>query len=65
MEEPATPRNPCLSTPGTWESIEGASDRAGPVTWGCDLGTVCRHESAIAAFWPETGRLESVAAFLT
>ena len=30
--------------------------------WGCDLGTSAAM-SAIAAFWPETGRLESVAAF--
>ena len=47
---------------GTWEGIEGAADRAGPVIWGCDLGTSAAM-SAIAAFWPETGRLESVAAF--
>ena len=47
---------------GTWESIEGASDRAGPVIWGCDLGTSAAM-SAIAAYWPETGRLEGVAAF--
>ena len=46
----------------TWEGIEGESDRAGPATWGCDLGTNAAM-SAIAAFWPETGRLESVAAF--
>ena len=47
---------------GTWETIEGERDRAGPVIWGCDLGTSAAM-SAIAAFWPETGRLESVAAF--
>ena len=47
---------------GTWETIEGECDRAGAATWGCDLGTSAAM-SAIAAYWPETGRLESVAAF--
>ena len=47
---------------GTWDAAEGDRARAGPVTWGCDLGTSAAM-SAIAAFWPESGRLESVAAF--
>ena len=47
---------------GTWETIEGERDRAGPSIWGADLGTSAAM-SAVAAFWPETGRLESVAAF--
>ena len=47
---------------GTWARIEGEADRAGPLVWGCDLGSSAAM-SAIAAYWPETGRLETVAAF--
>ena len=47
---------------GTWARIEGEAERAGPLLWGCDLGTSAAM-SAIAAYWPETGRLETVAAF--
>ena len=47
---------------GTWARIEGDADRAGPLVWGCDLGTSAAM-SAIAAYWPATGRLETVAAF--
>ena len=47
---------------GTWSKIEGDADRAGPLVWGCDLGTSAAM-SAIAAYWPDTGRLETVAAF--
>ena len=47
-----------------WERIEGVADRQGPVVWGIDLGTSAA-QSAIAAYWPETGRLEVVAAFPT
>ena len=47
---------------GTWARIEGEAERAGPLVWGCDLGTSAAM-SAIAAFWPSTGRLETVAAF--
>ena len=46
----------------TWESIEGEADARGPVVWGVDLGTTAA-ASAIAAFWPDTGRLETLAAF--
>ena len=46
----------------TWETIEGEADARGPVVWGVDLGTTAA-ASAIAAFWPDTGRLESLAAF--
>lgn len=49
---------------GTWERIEGDAERAGPVAWGLDLGTSAAM-SAVAAYWPETGRLEAVAAFPT
>ena len=47
---------------GTWARIEGDAERAGPLVWGCDLGTSAAM-SAIAAYWPSTGRLETVAAF--
>ncbi len=51
-----------LLTAGTWVACEGDADRRGACVWGIDLGTSAA-QSAIAAFWPETGRLESVAAF--
>ena len=47
---------------GTWEAAEGDRARDGAVIWGADLGTSAAM-SAVAAYWPETGRLESVAAF--
>ena len=47
---------------GTWARIEGDTGRAGPCVWGCDLGTSAAM-SAIAAYWPATGLLETVAAF--
>ena len=47
---------------GTWAAIEGEAERAGRPTWGLDLGTSAS-QSAVAAFWPETGRLECLAAF--
>ena len=51
-----------LLAAGTWETIEGEADTRGPVVWGVDLVTTAA-ASAIAAFWPDTGRLESLAAF--
>ena len=51
-----------LLVAGTWARIEGEAVAAGPVVWGIDLGTSAAM-SAIAAFWPETGRLESLSAF--
>ena len=47
---------------GTWAGIEGETDRAGRCVWGADLGTSAAM-SAVAAYWPDTGRLECVAAF--
>ena len=47
---------------GTWRGIEGETDRAGPLVWGLDLGTSAA-QSAVAAYWPATGRLECLAAF--
>ena len=49
---------------GLWSSCEGEADAIGPVTWGIDLGGSAA-QSAIAAYWPETGRLESIACFPT
>lgn len=47
---------------GLWASIEGEAAVVGPVVWGVDLGTSAA-QSAVAAFWPETGALACVAAF--
>ena len=46
----------------TWLAIEGEAERAGPCVWGIDLGTSAAM-SAVAGYWPETGRLETMAAF--
>ncbi|MCY4479870.1 MAG: terminase large subunit [Rhodospirillales bacterium] len=46
----------------TWQRIEGDVPRAGRPVWGLDLGTSAA-QSAVAAFWPATGRLEVLAAF--
>ena len=46
----------------TWQTIEGQAERVGPTTWGVDLGTTAAM-SAVACYWPATGRLECVAAF--
>ena len=43
-------------------TLEGESKRAGAVVWGMDLGTSAA-QSAVAAYWPKTGRLEVLAAF--
>ncbi len=45
-----------------WQEIEGDAERAGPCVWGVDLGTSAA-QSAVAAYWPETGRLEALSAF--
>ena len=47
---------------GTWAGVEDDADRRGNCVWGIDLGTSAA-QSAIAAYWPETGRLEAFAAF--
>ena len=62
MEGTSDTEESMLIDAGTWEGIEGAADRAGAVIWGCDLGTSAAM-SAIASYWPESGRLESVASF--
>lgn len=48
---------------GTWKRIEGHdAEQAGRCVWGLDLGTSAA-QSAVAAYWPETGLLDCVAAF--
>lgn len=47
---------------GTWERIEGTADVKGGCIWGIDLST-CAAQSAVACFWPQTGRLEAISAF--
>ena len=46
----------------TWARIEGDALPEGRACWGVDLGTSAA-QSAVAAYWPATGRLECVAAF--
>ena len=54
---------PLLLAAGVWRLCEGdAAERAGPCVWGVDLGGSAA-SSAIAAYWPATGRLEALAAF--
>ena len=47
---------------GTWERIEAVADRSGPLILGIDLGTNAA-QSAVAAYWPQTGALAAIAAF--
>ena len=47
---------------GTWKRITGDAPRLGPCVWGVDLGTNAA-QSAISAYWPQSGRLEAVACF--
>ena len=45
-----------------WASIEGETALSGPLAWGIDLGTSAA-QSAVAAYWSMSGRLECIAAF--
>ena len=45
-----------------WKGIEGDAEMRGPMVWGIDLGTSAA-QSAIAAFWLNTGALRALAAF--
>lgn len=45
-----------------WEGIEGEARAAGPTVWGIDLGGADT-QSAVACYWPHTGRLEALAVF--
>lgn len=47
---------------GLWQAIEGEADQTGRPVWGMDLETTAA-QSAVAAFWPESGRLAALAAF--
>ncbi len=47
---------------GTWAKIEGDAIPTGKSYWGCDLGTSAA-QSAIASYWPSTGRLDVLSAF--
>lgn len=52
-----------LLSPEEWQAAEDvAAAKSGPCYWGIDLGTTAAM-SAIASYWPETGRLEALAAF--
>ena len=47
---------------GIWEGIEGDAEREGPYILGLDLGGSTA-QSAAAAYWPASGRLEGFAVF--
>ena len=51
-----------LLTARLWADTEGDATRCGSCVWGIDLGTSVA-QSAVAGYWPETGRLEAPAAF--
>ena len=53
-----------LIDPETWRRCEGEAERAGAPVFGVDLGTTASM-SAVAAYWPNTGRLEALAALPT
>ena len=46
----------------TWRRIEGVAEPDGRPVWGIDLGTTAA-QSAVTAYWPDSGRLQTVAAF--
>lgn len=45
-----------------WAAAEGGVPAIGPCIWGVDLGGTAA-SSAVAAYWPQTGRLDALAAF--
>ena len=51
-----------LLSAGVWQGIEGEAEAVGPCVWGIDLGTT-QAMSALAAYYPDTGRLDCLAAF--
>ena len=51
-----------LLDPGLWAECEGEAALSGPLVYGIDLGTSAA-QSAVAAFAPETGALQCLAAF--
>ena len=58
---PDTVENTLVSV-DAWKAAEGDRPARGPCVWGVDLGGTAA-SSAVAAFWPVTGRLEALAAF--
>ena len=48
--------------PDVWQAAEGDVPPKGRCFWGIDLGSSAA-ASAVAAFWPASGRLEALAAF--
>ena len=56
-----TPTNLLLDAT-TWAGIEGEAAASGPCYWGVDLGGSAA-QSAVAGYWPDTGRLDVLAAF--
>ena len=53
-----------LLSADVWRRIEGEAPREGRPIWGLDLGQ-SEAMAAVAAYWPASGRLESVASFPT
>ena len=51
-----------LISAGLWREIEGSAPMVGPCVWGVDLGSSAA-QSAIAAYWPQSGALAVMAAF--
>ena len=51
-----------LLSADVWRAAEGDAEPKGKCYWGADLGTSAA-QSAISAFWPQSGRLEVLAAF--
>ena len=51
-----------LLSAGLWQEIEGEAERSGAPVFGIDLGTSAA-QSAVAAYWPASGRLECLACF--
>ena len=47
-----------------WRQIEGDAAMVGPCVWGVDLGSSMA-QTAVAAYWPQTGALAVVACFPT
>ena len=53
-----------LLSAGLWETLEGEALTVGSCVWGVDLGATAAM-SAVCAYWPDTGRLDFLAAFPT
>ena len=51
-----------LLQPGTWAAAEGKAAAVGGFILGVDLGTT-EAMSAVAGYWPETGRLDAIGCF--